>query len=82
MAVRKAALAEIDSDMELSPADLAKFVEEMLDAFTRRHIGASEGQLAAIINETVLEELPQAIEQRLGEWDATRAGGAWVAAGW
>ena len=73
VAVRKAALAEIDSDMELSPADLAKFVEEMLDAFTRRHIGASEGQLAAIINETVLEELPQAIEQRLGEWDATRA---------
>lgn len=73
VAVRNAALAEIDSDMELEPADLAKFVEELLDGFTRRHIGASEGQLAAIINETVLEEVPEAIEQRLAEWDETRA---------
>ncbi len=73
VAVRKAALDEIGSDLELSPEELSKFVSEMLDSFALRYIGSSEGQLAAIINETLAEELPEAIEQRLSEWDATRA---------
>lgn len=72
VAVRKAALAEIDSDQEIDPALLAKFVEESLTSFIARYIGSSEGQLATLINDTILEELPQAIEQRLTEWDATR----------
>lgn len=73
VAVRKAALEEIDSDFEQPPEDLSKFVGEMLDAFSLRYIGSSEGQLAAIINETLVDELPEAIEQRLSEWDDTRA---------
>jgi len=72
VAVRKAALVEIDSDHEIEPDLLAKFVEEILVSFTSRHIGSSEGQLAAIINEAVLEDLPEEIEKRLAEWDATR----------
>ncbi|MGV0961867.1 MAG: phage portal protein [Limnohabitans sp.] len=72
VAVRNAALAEIDSDHAIDPALLSTFVEEILVTFTERHIGSSEGQLAAIINETMAEELPAAIEQRLSEWDATR----------
>lgn len=73
VAVRKAALDEIDSDHELSPEKLAKFVGELLESFSLRYIGSSEGQLAAIINETLAEDLPEAIEQRLSEWDETRA---------
>lgn len=72
VAVRKAALAEIDSEVELDPEQLAKFVEELLQGFTTRHISSSEGQLSAIINETFLKEIPAAIEQRLQEWQATR----------
>lgn len=73
VAVRKAALAEIDSDLAIDPAELAKFVEDILVSFTARHIGASEGQLAALINDTILDDIPAALEQRLAEWDATRA---------
>lgn len=73
VAVRNAALAEIDSDHELPAESLAKFVESMLESFSTRHISSSEGQLAALINETVMEDLPAVIEQRLAEWDETRA---------
>lgn len=73
VAVRNAALAEIDSDQEIDADELAKYVDGIMESFTARHIASSEGQLAALINETVLEELPDAIEQRLSEWDASRA---------
>lgn len=73
VAVRKAALAEIDSSHDLPADQLATFVGDLLDSFATRHISASEGQLAALINDTVLDELPEVIEQRLTEWDATRA---------
>lgn len=73
VAVRDAALVEIDSDMKIDQDQLATLVEEILVSFTARHIGSSEGQLAALINDTVLEEVPAAIEQRLSEWAATRS---------
>lgn len=73
VAVRKAALAEIDSAHELPADQLTAFIGDLLDSFTLRHIASSEGQLAALINDTVLDELPEVIEQRLSEWDATRA---------
>jgi len=73
VAVRNAALEEIDSEVEIDSNELAKYVEETMAAFSTRHISSSEGQLAALINDTVLEDLPAAIEQRLSEWDATRA---------
>jgi HK97 family phage portal protein len=71
VAVRDAALDEIGSDHQ--PENLSAFVAEVLDSFTTRHIASSEGQLAALINENASEEIAAAIEQRLSEWDATRA---------
>jgi len=73
VAVRDAALAEIDSDMKIDPDEMTKYVDEVLEAFATRHVASSEGQLVALINDTLLEELPAAIEQRLDEWKATRA---------
>lgn len=69
-AVRGAALTEIDSEDQV---DLAEFADGLLAAFSARHIGSSEGQLAELLADAVDEEIAETIEPRLAEWDATRA---------
>ena len=73
VAVRDAALAEIGSDNRIDPAELSAFVGEMSESFASRHIGSSEGQIAALINELAEDEIAAAIEQRMTEWEQTRA---------
>ncbi len=70
--IRTASLAEIDSDQEIDPADLATYVDQVVATMADRHASSSAGQLNALIRDTAEDELPEIIETRLAEWEETR----------
>lgn len=72
VAVRRLALAEIDSDHEISPDELAAYVDGMVDAMGARYTGSSSGQLMALIAETAGDDLQEVIGTRLEEWHERR----------
>lgn len=73
VAVRTAALKEINSDTKIDPDELSNFVDDLLTAFAARYVSSSSGQLTALIRETKPEDLAETIEQRLAEWEEKRA---------
>lgn len=70
--VQAAAMEEIGNEPDMTD-ELRQFTKDYVDAMTLRHIGRSKGQLEAIVLNTPPEELEGALNQRLDEWDETRA---------
>ena len=68
-----AAASEIGSEFEMND-DLEKFVREYAEVFGVRHISSSKGQLQALVRDVSPDEIQEAIEERLNEWEEKRPG--------
>jgi len=66
-AIRSAAAEEIG--VNVSQDEFERFLNGYIDGYATRHVGSSQGQLEKLFRE---EDLP-AIEQRVNEWEETRA---------
>ena len=63
---------EIDINDDVNPRD-EHLVREYVDAFTKRYIGSSKGQLQEILTKTNPSDMYDQVSGRLDEWDNTRA---------
>ncbi|MCE5270829.1 phage portal protein [bacterium] len=68
--IRDAARDEIGSESDVKSFE--KFVADYIGTTAARWAGSSQGQINQLLNES--EDPAAAIEQRLDEWDKTRAG--------
>jgi len=68
--VGDATAAEVGSS---GPAALDEFVGQYAERFGRWQSGSSAGQLRQILRETPAEDVAEALETRLTEWEETRA---------
>ena len=69
------ALQEIGSEMDIG-IQYDRFQSQYRESFVRRHIKGSQGQLRAVIEgaEEQHENVAEAVEERLGEWEEKRSG--------
>lgn len=74
-AVQAAAAAEVNASEGMTP-DMEQFVSEYTDAFVARYISSSVGQLKHVVRKAIEdnEDVPEALAQRLDEWEQTRPG--------
>jgi HK97 family phage portal protein len=62
---------ELNIDESIKPDD-EKFVHAFVDAFCKRYIGSSQGQLNQIIRESAADAVAENIQKRLDEWEQNR----------
>jgi len=65
--IERAANNEIGVKPEMTP-ELAEFVRQYNETFSLRHTSSSLGQLQAILRDTEPDEMRDAIDTRVGEW--------------
>ena len=70
--VVSAAVDEVGADV-LEDAEVQRFVNDYVRMAAKRHVGKSLAQLRKIIARTEADELAEAINDRLGEWQEKRA---------
>jgi HK97 family phage portal protein len=70
-AMADAARNELEGDIQAE--DLADFVADYNRAYALRHASSTQGQIAALARDPGEMEPREAIDQRLSEWDETRA---------
>ena len=71
-AVRNVALKETDHEGEVDVDAFSAFLESVLEAMGMKHVASSSGQLQAIVRDVEPDELLEAMEQRLSEWEERR----------
>lgn len=70
--VQAAAADEVGAPQGVT-IELTRFTDEYVDTFAARQVGSSAGQLREILRDVSPEEVEAALEQRLAEWEETRA---------
>jgi len=65
--IERAANNEIGVKPEMTP-ELAEFIRQYNETFSLRHTSSSLGQLQAILRDTEPDEMRDAIDTRVGEW--------------
>ena len=66
------ALLEIGESVDEVPDDIVLEINRYTDVYAKRHIGSSSGQLIKILNDSG-DDFQDQIQQRLDEWQETRA---------
>jgi len=72
-AINAEANAEIGADEEMTP-EMEDFVRSYAESLAGRMATSSSGQLRQLVVEAEPEQVPEAVTQRLGEWEETRPG--------
>ena len=72
-AINAEASAEIGADEEMTP-EMEDFVRSYAESLAGRMATSSSGQLRQLVVEADAEQAPEAVTQRLGEWEKTRPG--------
>jgi phage portal protein BeeE len=71
-AIRAEIANELGTDESVKPED-EHFVRSFADVFVKRYIGASKGQMEAILRDTAAQDMETILDERLSEWEDTRA---------